>query len=110
VTESKKPHIKLLLSKDRFNTLFNMLTFFVASEAQAGETFYSFTSAKLMNQFVKYGNFVEKKNESDNLFIIYLYETEVMKITKLYNKYIGVHQKPGKDYYRQFSKSKKSES
>ena len=81
-----------------------MFTFFVASESQAGETFYSLTSAKFMNQFVRFGRFIEKKSEDDNLFIIYLYENEFMKLIKLYNKYISVHQKPTENYFARFIK------
>jgi hypothetical protein len=104
---SKKPHIKFILTRDSFNTFFAMLTFYVASEAQAGETFYSYTAAKLMNQFVKFGNFNESKTESDSMFLIYLYENEVMKIMRMYNKYISVHQPPCKDYFAEFMKKKK---
>jgi hypothetical protein len=111
--EIEKPKIRLILSQDSFNTLFTMFTFYVASEAQAGETFYSYNAAKLMNQFVKYGNFQlskHEKNESDNLYLIFLYEKEVMKIMKMYNKYISVHQKPSKNYYAEFKRDKKSQS
>jgi len=107
---SNRPKIKLFLTRNAFNTFFSMLTFYVASEAQAGETFYSYTSAKLMNQFVKYGNFIEKKNEDDSLFLIYLYENEVMKIMKMYNKYISVHQNLSRDYFSDFKKSNNPQS
>jgi len=110
MSKNPKPQIKLFLTKDAFNTFFTMLTFFVASEAQAGETFYSYNSKKMMNQFVNYGSFVEKKDESDNLFIILLYENELIKIMQMYGKYVCVHQKPNKDYYTEFIKDKKSQS
>jgi len=110
MNESKKPNIKVLISREAFNTLFSMLEFFVASEAQAGETFYSSNAAKLMNQFIRYGNFVEKKSDTDSLFIIYLYETEILKIMKMYNKYISVHQQPCKDYFVEMKRNKKPQS
>ena len=103
---AKKPHIKFILTKDMFNIFFSMLTFYVASEAQAGETFYSYTAARLMNQFVRFGNFNERKNEGDSTFIIYLYETEVMKIVKMYAKYVSLHQSPTRDFYNEFKKGK----
>jgi hypothetical protein len=106
MSESKKPHIKLMVTRDMFNTMLMMFEFFIASEAQAGETFYSITSAKFMSQFVKYGNFNVKKNESDSLFVIYLYESEVVKIMRLYNKYISVHQQPYKNYFAEFKQKK----
>lgn len=106
MNEVNKPHIKLLMTCEAFNTMFTMFEFFIASETQAGETFFSRTSAKFMNQFVQYGNFAVKKNERDSLFVIYLYESEVVKIMRLYNKYIGVHQNPAKNYFAEFSHRK----
>ena len=103
---TSKPHIKLMVTRDMFNTMLMMFEFFIASETQAGETFYSITSAKFMSQFVKYGNFNVKKNESDSLFVIYLYESEVVKIMRLYNKYISVHQQPYKNYFAEFNQTK----
>jgi len=97
--EPKKPHIKLMITRNMFNTLFMMFEFFVASEAQAGETFYSVNANKFMNQFVRFGNFIEKKHESDCLFLIYLYENEVMQMMKMWGKYVCVHQPPYKDFY-----------
>lgn len=105
-----KPPIKMFFSKEAFNTFYSMLTFYVASQAQAGETFYSRTAAKMMSQFVNYGNFIAKRNEKDDAFIIHLYESEVMKIIKMYNKYISVHQQPNKDYFADFMANKKSKS
>jgi hypothetical protein len=102
MSKNKKPQLKFFLSKDAFNTFFAMLTFYVASEAQAGETFYSRSAAVFINQFVNYGNFIEKRNDRDDLFMIYLYENEIMRIMRMYNKYISVHQSPSKDYYTEF--------
>jgi len=108
--KNQKPPLKLFLSKEAFNIFFSMLTFYVASEAQAGETFYSTTAAKLINQFERYGNFVEKRHNRDELFFIYLYENEVMVIMRMYNKYICLHQSPSKDYYAEFARNKKTQT
>jgi hypothetical protein len=83
-----------------------MLTFYIASEAQAGETFFSSNAKKMADQFVNYGNFIAKKNESSNLFIIRLYESEIITIMRMYNKYICVHQKPAKNYFNEYIRKK----
>jgi hypothetical protein len=105
MNRAPKPQLKLFLTRDAFNTFYSILTFFVASEAQAGETYYSRTAAKMMSQFVNFGSFIEKKN--NDMFLIYLYESEVMKIARMYNKYISVHQNPCKDYFTEFKNEKK---
>ena len=106
MSNSNKPKIKLLLTFDSFNTLFEIFAFYVKSEAQAGETFYSINAEKFMSQFAQYGNFIEKKNEKDSLFLIYLFEVEVVRIMKMYNKYIGIHQSPNRNYFAEYKKSK----
>ena len=108
MNKKQKPQLKLFLSKDAFNTFISMLNFYIASEAQAGKTFYSQAAAKFMNQFINYGNFIQKKNEADDIFMIYLYEIEVMKIMRMYNKYISIHQSPGRDFFAEYKQNKKS--
>ena len=103
-----KPPIRLFMSREAFNTFWVMLRFYVASETQAGKTFYSELADKFMKQFVRFGNFIEKKTPDDDIFMICLYEGEVMKIARMYNKYIAVHTQPPQDFFSEFMADKKS--
>ena len=103
-----KPPIRLFMSREAFNTFWAMLRFYVASETQAGKTFYSELANKFMQQFVRYGNFVEKKNRDDDLFMICLYEGEILKIARMYNKYIALHTQEPHDFFTEIMADKKS--
>jgi len=106
--QTSKPPIRLFLTREAFNTLWSMLRFYVASETQAGKTFYSELATKFMQQFVRFGNFVEKKTPEDDIFMILLYDSEVMKLMRLYNKYITVHTQPPHDFFSEIMADKKS--
>jgi len=106
--QTSKPPIRLFMSREAFNTFWMMMRFYVASETQAGKTFYSELAAKFMQQFVRFGNFIEKKNHTDDLFMICLYEGEILKIARMYNKYIAVHTQPTHDFFSEIMADKKS--
>jgi len=104
--KNPKPTIRLMMSEKTYNSFFTMLEFFAATEKSSGETFYSVFSKKVMTNFVNHGVFIQKKHEDDNLFSIYIYESQAMKLIQLFLKYIHVRENPYQNYYAKHIKNK----
>jgi hypothetical protein len=86
-----------------------MLRFFIASEKEAGETTFSKTATKLKEQIDRYGRFIEKEDEENNMFIIYYFDKEVMQIMKLFVMYTSLRENPIADYFTKICAEKKAQ-
>jgi hypothetical protein len=97
--KSQKPDIKIMLTRELFNSLFTMFAYFKSTEAAVGENYYSRCSVKLEAKIVRYARFF--KSESGETAVVYFFTNEIMQLTDLYTKYISLREEADGDYYGQ---------
>lgn len=110
MTPKNKPTSTLFIPQEMFNTLISALDYFVATQAQIGETFFSKHATRLKAKILNYGRAF--KSEGENSVSIYFYGIESAMLIKLLIYYINLGENPSADYYALLAKSdcKKSEN
>jgi len=105
MTNKNKPNIKITLSREMFNSLCTMFAYYKATENYAGQTYYSYNSAKLETKIVQYGRFI--KSESGDSVVVYFFAIEIIQLTDLFVKYINLREYPDSDYFSQAENKRK---
>jgi hypothetical protein len=102
MSKGTKPDSVLFLPREAFNSLVSALDYFVATETQIGETFFSKHATRLKAKILKHGR-VCKKNDSESVSL-FCYGIESAMLIKLLTYYIGLGEKPTADYFLQLEK------
>jgi uncharacterized protein YktA (UPF0223 family) len=80
----------------------SVLDFFVKTEKNYGETYYSAFSKKLFSKIITHGRVIKSKSEEKAL--IHFFDNEPALIIKLMAHYTNMCEKPSDDFYKTFTK------
>ena len=105
-SQMQKPDIKIMLTRELFNSLFTMFAYFKSTEAAVGENYYSRCSAKLEAKIARYARF--SKSDSGESAVVYFFTNEITQLTDLYTKYISLREEPDCDYFAECEKIRAS--
>lgn len=103
--KSNKPPIGVIVSRDDFNSLISVLSFFISAETQLGENYYSSRAAELREKIMRHGRIFE--NENGENVSVYFYENESAILLKAMIKYTNLCENPTSDYFAELKKRKR---
>jgi hypothetical protein len=108
MSESKKPHIKLMITREMFNTLFTMFTYFESFEISHGNSYHIHYSKLLKAKIMKYGRLVKAEGGDDVL--LYFFPNEAIQLINILAMYSAVKTDADEHHFNEFLESKKEQT